>query len=502
MTEMPYSAASPGSPRRTVANTHLLLVLLCAVQFIDSFDIASMAPALPKIQHDLGMTPNTLQWVVTAYVLGYGGLLLLGGRLADLFNRKRLLIIALVIFTIASVVGGVATTGDMLIGARLAKGITAAFTAPASLAVLLHTYDDEDERNKALGTYGSIAAIGFVFGLVLGGLLSSVTWRLVLFVPAALALLVSIMGAYVIPGADHRTGAGRQPVDVVGAVTVTVALLALVFGVSRASTSGWGDGLVVASLVVAFVLTIVFLLVERLVKSPLVPLGIFARPGLAPANSVAFLFQGSYVAWQFLATLYLQNLQHWAPVYVGLVMSPGGIIMMFTARRWAGYVGKVGAWRLNSVGILLIGLGYLWTLLAFGHVSAALLFVLAQVILGTGYSISYPASNITAVSGARMNEQGLASGLFFAAFQVGSGVILGIVASVYTAHTNAHYSLAGFRPAFTAVVAVGALALLICLVQAARAPRTGIAQPVQPEAVPPGGEEAQAEWERAGRRSG
>src|SRR5215813_3861156 len=178
--------AGPGGVAgRATAPALLLVVILCAVQLVDAYDIAAMGPALPKIQSDLDMTPEALQWVVTAYVLGYGGFLLVGGRLADLFNRKRLLIGAMLVFVVASFVGGIATSGEVLIAARLAKGIAAAFTAPASLAILLHTYSGETERNKALGTYLSIAAIGFTSGLVLGGVLANITWRLVMFVPAA-----------------------------------------------------------------------------------------------------------------------------------------------------------------------------------------------------------------------------------------------------------------------------------------------------------------------------
>ena len=157
-----------------------LLIVLCAVQFIDAWDVASMGPALPQIQRDLGMSPTSLQWVVTAYVLGYGGFLLVGGRLADIFNRKRLLLIPLSIFIIASIVGGLATSGDVLIAARFVKGLTAAFTAPAALALLLHTFHDGSERQRALGVYLAVSSVGFTSGFLFGGLLAAANWRLVL----------------------------------------------------------------------------------------------------------------------------------------------------------------------------------------------------------------------------------------------------------------------------------------------------------------------------------
>jgi MFS family permease len=345
------------------------------VQFIDAYDIAAMGPALPKIQRDLGMSPDALQWVVTAYVLGYGGFLLLGGRLADLFDRKRLLIASVLVFAAASAVGGVAAAGWVLIAARLAKGITAAFTAPASLAILLDTHEEGQARNKALGAYLSIAAVGFTSGLVLGGLLAAVTWRLVLLIPAGLALIAAITAARVIPHGQRRAAQQREPVDMLGALTVTAGLMALVYGVSRASASGWGDSLTIGSLAASCTLLAAFVQAQRVRRVPLVPLRIFTRPGLSRANAAMFLLQGSYVGWQFIA-------------------------------------------------------------------------------------MSYPATNITAVVGARPEEQGLASGLFVASFQVGSGVILGIVASVLAADT--HPGLSDYRLAVTATAAAAALAVLTC----------------------------------------
>jgi MFS family permease len=481
MTETPkLGARQPG--RLDAPNKQLLLVILCAVQFIDAYDIAAMGPALPKIQHDLGMSPDALQWVVTAYVLGYGGFLLLGGRLADLFDRKRLLIGSVLVFAAASAVGGAADAGWVLIAARLAKGITAGFTAPASLAILLDTYEEGQARNKALGAYLSIAAVGFTSGLVLGGLLAAVTWRLVLLIPAGLALIAAITAARVIPPGRRRGGQRREPVDMIGALSVTAGLMALVYGVSRASASGWGDSLTIGSLAAACVLLTVFVQVQRARRVPLVPLRIFTRPGLARANAAMFLLQGSYVGWQFIASLYLQDVDHWSPVGVGLVFAPGGLMVVLTAQRWAGLVGKAGAWPIALVGIALMLLGYLWTL-GLGELNTVLVFTTATVVMGTGYAMSYPAANITAVAGARPEEQGLASGLFVASFQIGSGVILGIVASVLT--TGIHAGLNAYRLAIIATAAAAALAVLICA--------TGLLTRSRPAGTPGSGTSSQQE---------
>ena len=443
---------------RTALRKALLLPILCGVQFIDAFDVAAMGPALPKIQHALGMTPQTLQWVVTAYVLGYGGFLLLGGRLADLFDRKQLLLAALAVFVGASIVGGLATSAAILIAARLVKGVTAAFTAPAALSILLHTYDDEAERHKALGAFLSISAIGFTGGLVGGGLMAAGTWRLVLLIPAVLALALLAMAPTVIPRPE--AAGERQRVDVFGALTITTALLALVYGVSQSSAHGWSSGLTIGSLAAAAVLGTAFVQIQRVRRSPLVPLAIFRRPGLARGNITIFLLQGSYIAWQFVATLYLQNAHGWSPVEVGLIFAPGGILTLLTAQRWAGQVMRRGAWPIASAGMVLVLLGIVWTL-TLGSLNNILVFGIATVVMGLGFPMSYVGANISAIAGARPQEHGLASGLFIASAQVGSGVILGVVATVF-GHA-VHADVADYRAGLAVALAAAALATVACL---------------------------------------
>ena len=461
-------STSTGDRRAVTAHrrrTALLLVILCSVQFIDAFDVSSMGPALPQIQQDLGMSSGSLQWVVTAYVLGYGGFLLLGGRLADLFDRKRLLVGALALFVVASVAGGLSTDGDVLIAARLAKGIAAAFSAPAALAILLHTYDDESERNKALGSFIAISAIGFTAGLVLGGALAEASWRLVLFVPAALAAVLFLAAGRVIPAAATPARTSRPQVDLLGAVTVTAGLLALVYGVSRASSDGWADSGTITALAAAAVLLIAFLQIERVRTAPLVPLTIFRRPGLARGNVTIFLLQGSYVAWQFLGTLYLQNEEGLSPLEVGLIFAPGGLLVMLTAQRWAGQVVKRGIWRIASAGMALMLVGTLLTL-GLGEFDSALVFGVSGLVIGLGYAMCFPAANISSVAGARADEQGLASGLFIAALQVGSGVVLATVVSVFGSSEASGPD--PYRAGLIAAAVVAGLGLAVCLARGVR----------------------------------
>jgi MFS family permease len=480
MTKTPNAKASSPQPRAletgqigvTPRPEHpgLLLVILCSVQFIDAVDIASMGPAIPKIQQDLGMSPTALQWVVSAYVLGYGGFLLLGGRLADLFDRRRVLIGSMLVFAVASVLGGLVDAGGLLIAARLAKGIAAAFSAPAALAILLHTYRDGQERNRALGAYLSIAAVGFTAGLVFGGLLAEASWRLIMFVPAGLALVVAVAALPVVPGSDQSETRRRRPVDLAGAVKVTAGMLLLVFGVSHASTAGWTDPATISSLAAALGLLILFLQIERIRREPLVPLDIFTRPQLSHANIVMFLMQGGYVGWQFLVTLYLQTVLDWSAFEVGLAFAPGGLIVALTAPRWAGLVGRVGAWPLATTGIGLQAAGFGWTAQLDG-LNSVVLVVGAQALMGTGYAMAYPALNITAVAGAHDDEQGLASGIFIAAFQIGSGVVLGVTASVFAANTDA--GLDGYRAGIVTVIGVAVLAVLLSVAGVMRYRRLG-----------------------------
>jgi MFS family permease len=441
------------------------LVTLCAVLGLDGMDVASMSPALPEIQDDLGMSATSLQWVVSAYVIGYGGFVLLGGRLADLFPPRRLLLVAMLIFAAASLVGALADDGDLLIAARLAKGIAAAFTAPAALAILLRTYTEEDERNRALGAFIATGAVGFTSGLVLGGALAGVSWRLTLVLPTCLALAIVVAALRFVPAIPRGT-ITRQRVDLIGATLVTAGLLALVYGVSNASSAGWGDRETVLGLAASAVLLALFVAVEHARREPLVPLGIFRRPELSPANVTALLFQGSYVAFQFVTTLYLQERLGWTPLQTGLAFAPGGLAVILLSARFAGLVSRVGAWPLAAGGLLFQAVSYLWFELAIGDVDPVVLVLVAQTGIGLGYAATYPSLNVAAVAHAHADEQGLAGGMFIASTQIGSGIVLAACAAVFAASANE--GLGAHRGGIWVVVACIGLATLLSITMAVR----------------------------------
>jgi hypothetical protein len=295
-----------------------------------------------------------------------------------------------------------------------------------------------------------------MLGLVLGGALASVSWRLTLFLPAALGAGIAVVARLVLPADQPRAG-GRVRVDVGGAVAVTAGVLALVYAVSHAAVAGWTTGATIGSLAAALLLLTVFVQIERVHPAPLVPLEIFTRPNVSRAN-VCMLFQGAYVGFQFVATLYYQDELGWSPLRAGLGFLVGGLIVAVAAQRFAAVVTRYGAWPLATAGLLLQALSYLW-FLQLDHVNVVVLVGVQQVLGGIGFAATYPAMNISAVGGARADEQGVASGLFIAAAQIGSGVVLGVTASVFTVTADA--GLGGYRGGLWTIAGItGAVALL------------------------------------------
>ncbi|MFH7599865.1 MFS transporter [Streptomyces racemochromogenes] len=452
--------AAPPAP--AVKSLPLLLLVVCAVQFLDAMDIASMGPALPLVQADLGMTTSALQWVVSAYALGFGGFLLLGGRLADLYNRKKLLIGWLAVFVVASILGGIADDGVILVVARLLKGVSAGITAPAAMAILLDAFRDEQSRNRALGTFLAVASAGYSLGLILGGLMAGVSWRLVLFAPAVAGLLVALLAASVVPSQQEKGKSGS--LDILGAVTVTAGAVALVYGLSRAASDGWGDAQTIGSLIAAAVLFPLFALVESRHPAPLVPLAVF-RKGQLTRALVAMLFFGAYVSFQFVLTLYYQEQLHWSPLEAGLAFLLGGVLTAGTARYGAALVTKYGAWPVATGGLVLLSIGYLGWVLLMGRVDPLVTLFAQQLLGGLGFAAVYPALNIAAVGTASPDEQGLVSGLFNAGAQIGNGVVIALTATVFSLSTG---GLAPYRAGLWTVTAITLAVTLVALAGAAR----------------------------------
>lgn len=238
------------------------LIVLCGAMFLDALDNAMVGIAVPPIQSDLGMSTASVQWVVSSYVLGFGGFLLLGGRMADLLGRRKVLLVAVAVFALASLAGGLATDGALVIAARFVMGVSAAFTAPAGLAIIMSTFPEGPQRNKAVSIYTACGAAGFSMGLIFGGLLTEIGWRWTFLLPVPVAVGV-FLGALALVPRDPARGTGRRKYDVAGAVTVTLAMLLLVFTIVQAPEAGWGSAETIAGFAVAVALAALFVAVEK-----------------------------------------------------------------------------------------------------------------------------------------------------------------------------------------------------------------------------------------------
>jgi MFS family permease len=443
----------------------LALLLLCAANFLDAMDVSTIGVALPAIQAELGMKATSLQWAVSAYVLGYGGFLLLGGRVADVFGHRRVFLWSLGVFAAASIAGAFVDSGPTLIAARLIKGIAAAFTAPAALALLLSVFGEGSARAKALGVFASTGATGFVLGMVLGGAATIFSWRATLVMGAPVALIALTLAPFVLPADQRRTGP-RPSFDWAGALTITPGLLLFVFGITNAAASGWAAFPTWASLLAALILIGLFLLVESRHAEPMVPLGIFRRAKLSHANAIAALFQGVYVGFQFIATLYYQNVIGWSAFATGFCFAFGGVCVMFLAPRFATIAQNRGTTGLMTLGVALQAFSYIFWILSVGQINPIWLVALSQIPLGVGYAMTYPSVQVAALSDVDEDKSGLASGLLFASFQIGGGIVLAAASAIFGAAANW-----GWDPYFAGITFIATLAAVVTLA-AALGPRT------------------------------
>ncbi|WP_208035293.1 MFS transporter [Streptomyces cyanogenus] len=403
-----------------------VLFVLCGAIFLEGIDVAMLNVALPSIRDDLGMSTGTLQWVMSAYVLGYGGFMLLGGRAADLFGRRRMFVFWLVVFLLFSGLGGLATEGWMLLVARFVTGVAAAFMAPAGLSIITTGFAEGPQRNKALLVYSGTAAGGFSIGLVVGGLLTAVSWRWVFFAPVILSAVLLLAAVALIPKSPRPDRQGR-PVDLTGAVTVTGAILLLVFAVERAThvDAAWTIGTVAASLL----LFVAFTVVERRSAAPLVRLGLFRHGGLVRANLAALLFSGGFFGFQFIVTLYLQELRGWSTLQTSFAMIVIGVDTVLSPTLTPKLVEKFGNARVMFGGLVLASLAYALMLPLQVDWSYALMFP-SLLVLGLAFSLAYGPLTIAGTEGIEEEEQGVAGGLLYTSFQFGAALGLSAAAAV------------------------------------------------------------------------
>ena len=443
-----------------------LLPVLCAAIFLDSLDISMTGVALPAIRSALGMSTGSLQWIVSAYVLGYGGFLLLGGRVADLFGRRRVFVMSLTVFMAASALGAATTVGGLLIAARFIKGAAAAFTAPAALSLITTSFPEGPERNRALAFFTATGASGFSLGLVLSGALTEAGWRWVFVFPVPVAALTLAAAARIVPH-DDLADQARGPVDVAGAASLTLGMLALVFALVDAPSAGWASAATFGSFGAAAALLAGFILIERRVRQPLIRLGIFRSATLVRANAGAMCLFGGWVGFMFVTPLYLHTLA-WSPLATGLAIFPSGLVVVALAPRISSLIARFGTTRLIAAGLAAHVAAYL-LFLRIGLHSGYLTVILPTVLLGgLGFALAYGPLNVAATTGVEPREQGLASGLVTSSLQFGGAIVLAIATAVSrtaTAATSPHTLLDGYRAALvvSAATAVTGLACTLAL---------------------------------------
>jgi MFS family permease len=406
-----------------------LLVVLCAAFFLDALDTSMVAVALPSIQGALHMWTSDLQWIVSGYVLGYGGFLLLGGRAADLLGRRRVFLIALTGFVLMSGLGGIATSGGLLIASRFLKGISAACTAPAGLSIILASFPEGPTRNKALAAYSSTGAAGFTFGLISGGLLGSVSWRLVFFMPTVVAAL-TLLGAVRLIPAEEASTVTRKRMDLPGAVSVTAAMMLLVYTLTEAPTLGWGSARTVLSLIGFAVLVVAFVLIERGNSSPLLPLPLLRSWTRIHANLGAMVFVGGWASAQFIATLYMQETRHWSAIETAAAFWPCGVLGLFVAPRIESMIRKVGLRQVLTIGLVLTVVCYA-LLIPIGMQSNYWLALFPSfALIRIAFALVFSTLSIGATTDVAEHEHGIASGLFQTSTQFGTAVLIAVTTAV------------------------------------------------------------------------
>jgi MFS family permease len=429
-----------------------MLFVLCGAIFLEGINVAMLNVALPAIRADLGLSTGELQWVISAYVLGYGGFMLVGGRAADLFGRRRMFLGWLAVFLVMSALGGLASDGWQLIAARFVAGVAAAVMTPAGLSIITTSFAEGRQRNQALLVYSGTAAGGFSLGLVLGGLLAAVDWRLVLFTPAVLALVILVLAVPLIPPMPKEPG-GR--VDMTGAVTITAGIVLLVLGVERAThvAAGWTAVTIGAGLA----LVAVFVVVERRSPAPLVRLGILRAGPLLRANLAGLLFAGAFFGFQFIAVLYLQELRGWSSLETSLAMLAIGADAVLAPTLTPRLVNRYGNPKVIVAGLALAVLSYV-LFLPIGLDTGFLAMFPTMIVLGLAFALAYGPLTIVATDGVDESEQGLAGGLLYTSFQFGAALGLAASTAVITATAG---GVGGYREALVVPIVAAVLATLV-----------------------------------------
>ena len=423
------------SPAKTASDRRWwTLALVVAAQFMVVLDVAIVNVALPSIKTDLHFTEASLQWVVTAYTILFGGTLLLGGRLSDLFGRRRLFMAGLFLFTVASAVDGLAWSSGALIASRAVQGLGAALLSPAALSILTTTFREGRERNIALGIWGAASGSGAAVGVLLGGVLTSAFgWPWIFYVNLPVGLLLVALSPTLLQAT--RADLDHRHLDIRGAATITSSLMLLVFAMTRAAQHGWGSASTIGLLTVAAALLVAFVVVELRSPAPLLPMRLFRLRTLAVSNATQFLVSAGLFSQFFLLTLYLQDVLHYSPIQSGLAYLAFSLTIVVGSNVAQALVTRVGIRPVLPVGLLLAAAGvfgftqlpvhghYFWNV--FPPLMAA----------AVGLALSFVPMVIGGLSGVEGTDAGVASGLFTTSQQIGGAIGVAAATTIATTFT-------------------------------------------------------------------
>jgi EmrB/QacA subfamily drug resistance transporter len=460
----------------------LALALVCLVQFMVILDIAIVTLALPSIKSALGFSETGLQWVVSAYTLTFGGLLLLGGRVGDLLGRRRVLIAGVTIFTGASLLCGLATSSGMLIAARAVEGVGAAIIAPATLAIVSTTFPDGSERNKAMGIFFAMGGLGPAVGVLAGGLLTSGPgWEWIFFINLPIGVLALLLAPRLL--VESRAELGHRRFDATGALLGTAGLSLLVYAVVSTNTHHWGSATTIGLLGAAAVLLAAFLAIEARSRYALMPLGFFRNLTVSGANAVGLMLGTSIFAMFFFLSLYMQQVLHYSATTAGLAFLVVALLVAVFSGVGQAVVTRVGVKPVLAAGMALIAVSQLW----FGRLPVAGSYgadiLPGFVVVAAGLGLAFVSVGIAGLTGVGERDAGLASGLINASQQIGGAIGIAITSTLAAAHT-AHLLEAGravggaltsgFHVAFLVSAAFAAAGAVLAVAMVGRAAEPAI----------------------------